>query len=134
MKLLNLQRIFALIALILSFLYMFYESYYMYIYSEETLLFLGYGPGGLLMQLPGWVSWLIYISFTFIYISIILGFKEIKFIYLLMVLLNLSLVFIPTSAAYTNLDIFMGNVIYLCDGILLFSLFYSDNKSQKLAE
>lgn len=128
MKLINIQRVLTVLAFLLSGLFMFYYVYYDLIYSKEVLSFLGYGPGGLIIELPSWFSWLLYLGFSISYISIFFNFLKIKYLFLFLVIINLSIVFLASSAAYTSLDLFLGNVIYMCDGVLLFTLFYKIEK------
>lgn len=128
MKLINIQRVLTVLAFFLSGLFMFYYVYYDLIYSREVLSFLGYGPGGLIIELPSWFPWLLYLGFSISYISIFFNYLKIKYLFLFLVIINLSLVFLAPSAAYTSLDLFMGNVIYMCDGVLLFTLFYKIEK------
>lgn len=129
MDIINIRRCLSLCAFILSWLFMFYYLYYDYIYSDDVIRFLGYGPGGTLVEIPGWFSWGVYVAFSICYMSIFFNFLKIRWFFLIVVLINMLLTFVSHSAAYTSLDVFMGNLIYMCDGVLLFTLFYKADEA-----
>jgi hypothetical protein len=116
-------RTIVVISALLFSAYVFLPFFYMDIYAVGEVEYLYYQPSVVPVVFPFWLGWLMYGLFMVCYLLLYNGFYFVRNIFLLLILVDFSLIFLSGIHGTTGLERLLSSGISILDGLILAVLY-----------
>jgi hypothetical protein len=116
-------RTLIILSVLLFSIYVLLPFFYTGIYTVEEIEYLYYQPSVAPVVFPSWLGWLMYGLFMVCYLLLYNGFYFVRNIFLLLILVDFSLIFLSGIHGTTGLERFLSSGISILDGLILATLY-----------